>query len=29
MPVEAARMLRWDGAKDTWYVASGPGGAKL
>jgi branched-chain amino acid transport system substrate-binding protein len=29
MPVEAARMLRWDGAKDTWFLASGPGGAKL
>jgi hypothetical protein len=29
MPVDAARMLEWDGTKETWYLASGPGGAKL
>jgi len=29
IPVEAARMLLWDKTKETWYVASGPGGAKL
>ena len=29
MPVDAARMPEWDGAKETWTLASGPGGAKL
>jgi branched-chain amino acid transport system substrate-binding protein len=29
MPVNAARMLEWDGSKETWTLASGPGGAKL
>ncbi len=29
LPVDAARMLEWDGAKETWTVASGPGGARL
>jgi branched-chain amino acid transport system substrate-binding protein len=28
MPPESARMLQWDKTKETWYVASGPGGAK-
>lgn len=26
---DAARMLRWDKTKETWTIASGPGGAKL
>jgi branched-chain amino acid transport system substrate-binding protein len=29
LPTNAARMLQWDGAAETWNVASGPGGAKL
>ena len=29
IPVEAARMLLWDKTKETWTIASGPGGAKL
>jgi branched-chain amino acid transport system substrate-binding protein len=29
MPPESARMLQWDKTKETWYFASGPGGAKL
>lgn len=28
LPTDAARMLQWDKTKETWYVASGPGGAK-
>jgi len=28
-PEFAARLLEWNQAKETWYVASGPGGAKL
>jgi branched-chain amino acid transport system substrate-binding protein len=28
VPTDAARMLQWDKAKETWYVVSGPGGAK-
>lgn len=28
-PVDAARLLRWDQAEETWYVASGPGGKRL
>ena len=29
IPTDAARMLQWDKTKETWYIASGPGGAKL
>ena len=29
IPTDAARILQWDKTKETWYIASGPGGAKL
>jgi len=28
IPPEAARLLRWDQARETWFTVSGPGGAK-
>jgi len=27
IPIDAARLLQWDRAKESWHVASGPGGA--
>jgi branched-chain amino acid transport system substrate-binding protein len=27
IPIDAARLLQWDNAKESWHVASGPGGA--
>jgi branched-chain amino acid transport system substrate-binding protein len=28
VPNDAARMLQWDKSKETWFIVSGPGGAK-
>ena len=27
IPIDAARLLQWDNAKESWHVASGPGGS--